>query len=219
MRTSDKVRKLYTRRSLLYQTIFVDFLGWGKELEAFFRRWKYVRPNLKIVDAGCGTGVVTKILHKIASHKGFEGVEFHAFDLTPAMLDIIRKWIVEEGARNITLKQADVLELESLPSEWREHDLVVSSAMLEYLPKEKVRHALRNLSQLLREGGTLLLFVTRRNFLTGWLGKRWWKTNVYEEGEIRKLLREVGFDKVEGKKLSSRWSKSIMVVEARKSIA
>lgn len=86
--------------------------------------------------------------------------------------------------------------------------------MLEYLPKQQVKQALLNLKQLLREGGILLVLVTRRNFLTGLLGKLWWKTNVYTEDEVRTVLRDVGFGKVKLKKLSSWWSSSIMVVEA-----
>ncbi len=130
------------------------------------------------------------------------------------MLEIFQEWITEEGARNIELRKADVLRPNSLPSDWKDHDLVVTAAMLEYLPRQQVKSALRNLKELLREGGTLIVFVTKRNFLTGWLGKRWWKTNVYTENEVRDLLRDVGFGRVRLKKLSSWWSGSIAVVEA-----
>jgi ubiquinone/menaquinone biosynthesis C-methylase UbiE len=217
MTPSNQVKRLYTKRALFYQRLFVDFLGWGKELERFFQSTSYLQPGFKVLDAGCGTGIVTIVLYKIARRKGYEGLAFHAFDLTPAMLEIFREWVVREGATNIELRQADVLQLPqpgSLPSDWKAHDLVITSAMLEYLPRSQVKQALRNLKQLLREGGILLVFVTKRNFLTGLLGKRWWKTNVYIDNEIRGLLLDVGFGKVKPRRLSSWWSGYILVVEA-----
>jgi SAM-dependent methyltransferase len=63
---TDKVKTLYTKKARFYQWLFIDILGWGKELEVFFRNSDYVSPNLKILDAGCGTGIATKILYSIA---------------------------------------------------------------------------------------------------------------------------------------------------------
>ena len=66
MNTHDPVRRLYTDRGALYQRLFVDFLGWGRELETFFRKAHYLRPGLKILDAGCGTGIITQVLYRLA---------------------------------------------------------------------------------------------------------------------------------------------------------
>src|SRR3990172_1007353 len=170
---NDKVRELYTERASFYDRFFIDFLGWGRELEAFFRKSNYVIANSKILDAGCGTGIVTRILYKIALEKGYNEVRLHAFDLTQSMLDIFRQWITTQGAENIEVKQADVLELNLLPQNWSDFDLVVSSTMLEYLPKNKVTDALANLKQLLRNDGILLVIIIKRSFLTRWLAGRW----------------------------------------------
>lgn len=216
MRTHDPIQKLYTDRGALYQRLFVDFLGWGRELEHFFRRAIEIRPSSRVLDAGCGTGVITKILYQLAQEKGYEGIEFHAFDLTPRMLEIFRQWITEQGATNIELAQADVLETKGLPAQWTEYDLIVSATMLEYLPKNQVKDALANLKQLLRNDGRLLILITRRNRLTRWLAGKWWKTNTFEEREIQTLLRDVGFETIELRDFSPEWSKSIIVVEAKK---
>lgn len=211
------VQKLYTERASLYDRLFVDFLGWGKELHRFFRVSDYLRPGDKILDAGCGTGVITRALYQLALEQGYQGMQFHAFDLTQNMLDVFQEWIAAQEAADIELRQADVLELEALPSHWDQYDMVVSSTMLEYLPADKVEQALKNLQQLLKSGGTLLLFVTRRNLITRLLAEKWWKTTVYEESEIRSRLGRLGFTGIMSRKLSPGWSASIMAIESEKS--
>jgi cyclopropane fatty-acyl-phospholipid synthase-like methyltransferase len=213
----DKVKTLYGKKARFYQWFLIDILGWGKQLEAFFRNSNYLSPKLKILDAGCGTGIVTKILYSIAEQQGFRDIQFYAFDLTPAMLDVFSEWIAKQGIKNIELTQANVLLLEDqLLSHWREYDLIVSATMLEYIQKPKVTKAVSNLKNLLKSKGVLLLFVTRRNFRTRWLGQAWWKANVYEEREIEQILHQAGFSTVRFKTFTPSWQNSIMVVEARK---
>jgi SAM-dependent methyltransferase len=211
-----KTEKLYTERASFYERFFVGFLGWGRELEAFFQGAEYLRANFKILDAGCGTGIITRVLYQRANEKGYEGIKFHAFDLTQNMLGIFQEWITGQAADNIELQRADVLELESLPPHWKGYDLIVSSTMLEYLPKDKSKDALYNLKQLLGSNGTFLVIITKRNFLTQWLAGKWWKTNLYDEREIRALFHAVDFNKIDFKKFSPRWLNFIMVIEAKK---
>ncbi len=212
MKTSNKTEKLYAERASSYERLFVNFLGWGRELESFFRRSNYVQPNNKILDAGCGTGIITRVLYQLARD---EGVKFHAFDLTQNMLDIFQQWIAEQGANDIELKQADVLEIETLPSHWNEYDLIVTATMLEYLPKDKLGVAFANLRQLLKNDGILLVIITKRNFITRWLAEKWWKTNLYEESEVRTLFHAAGFNKIDFKKFSLQWSNFILVIETK----
>lgn len=214
---TDNIRTLYAKKSRFYQWFFIDVLGWGKQLEAFFYNSNYLSPNLKILDAGCGTGIVTKVLYSIAEQQVLGDIQFHAFDLTPAMLNMFHEWIARQGIKKIELAQADVLLLEEqLPSHWREYDLIISATMLEYIQKPKVTEAVSNLKHLLKSKGTLLVFVTRRNFLTRWLAQSWWKANVYEEKEIEQILQQAGFSSVRFKPFTASWQNSIMVVEARK---
>jgi len=215
MTDNRQVQKLYTRRATLYERLFVHFLGWGQELETFFQKSDYIHSNSKVLDAGCGTGVVTKTLFQLAYKKNIDGLQFYAFDITQNMLEVFQQWITKQGAINIEVQNADVLKIECLPNSWKDYDLIVSSTMLEYLPMDKVKCALMNLRQLLRVGGVLLIFITKRNFITTWLAGKWWKTNLYDEQEIRALLYEAGFAKSELKKLSSGWSSSIIVIEAK----
>jgi hypothetical protein len=57
--------------------------------------------------------------------------------------------------------------------------------------------------------------MTRRNHLTRWLAGKWWRTNTYTERDIQVLLQVVGFDEIKFMDFSPRWSKSIMVIEAK----
>jgi cyclopropane fatty-acyl-phospholipid synthase-like methyltransferase len=218
LKTNSQVQKLYTKRAPLYDRLFIDFLGWGKELRAFFAKSNYLDSGLKILDAGCGTGVITKVLYQLALENRYEEITFHAFDLTQPMLDRFHHWIVQQGATHIELRRADVLALEgSLPADWSEYDLIVSSTMLEYLPRNRVKEAIANLKQRLRPQGILLLMITRRNRLTWWLARKWWKTTVYDEGEIRVMLHELGFHPVASRNFSPGWANSIMVIESKQS--
>jgi SAM-dependent methyltransferase len=216
MAKSDHIQKLYTSRASYYERMFVDFLGWGRELEAFLRRGNYLQDNSRVLDAGCGTGIITRILYQLAREISYTGVNLHAFDLTQGMLEIFRGWITAHEAGNIELAQADVLEIEALPIHWQDYDLVVTSAMLEYLPRDKVSQALTNLSNLLGDEGLLLTFLTRRNLISRMIAGTWWKTNTYKETEIRKFFQDAGFTRVDLKEFSPRWSPFILILEARK---
>ena len=160
--------------------------------------------------------MITRVLYRLANEKDHAGINFHAFDLTQKMLEIFQEWIAGQAGDHIELQRADVLELESLPPHWKEYNLIVSSAMLEHLPKDKIKDALSNLKQLLGSEGTLLVIITKRNFLTQWFIGKWWKTNLYAEQEIRALFHAVGFNKIEFKKFTPRWSNFILVIEAKK---
>jgi 2-polyprenyl-3-methyl-5-hydroxy-6-metoxy-1,4-benzoquinol methylase len=136
---------------------------------------------MKILDAGCGTGIVTKVLYSLARRKGFDEITLNAFDITPAMLDLFQQWNRREGVQDIQLRQADVLDLENqLPQDWAGYDLIVSSAMLEYIPKDKLSQALGNLRKLLNHDGRLIAIVTKRTRLTTWTGAKWWGMNLFD---------------------------------------
>lgn len=215
-KTNSKIEELYTKRALTYESLYVNRLGWGKELYTFFRNYNFLQSQLKVLDAGCGTGVITRTLNKVVNELGYDGLVFNAFDLTQGMLDIFEKQKGEEGLNNTELARADVLNIDSLPGNWNGYDLIISSALLEYIPREQISNALGNLKQLLKEGGKMLIFITKRNFVTNLTGRLWWKTNLFEEDNFQKILRNVGFRKIEQRYLESRWSKFIMVFEVTK---
>jgi len=193
MGNTKDVQEIYTTKVNLYHHVFFDILKYDRAVHSFFQNSNYVRSQFKILDAGCGSGLITKIVFKIAKEKKLAGVMFHAFDLTKAMLHIFRKWIKNNNLQNIELKQANVLKLEKLPKHWKNYDLIISSAMLEYVSKEELKIALSNLRNLLKPKGTMIIFITKQNFVTNWLVRKWWKARTYNKNEMEQIFSEVGF--------------------------
>ncbi len=146
-----------------------------------------------MLDAGCGTGIVTLALRDALLRRGLVPGPVHAFDLTPAMLEHFRDTLRKREIEGIDLAQANVLELERLADSWGNYDLIVSASMLEYLPRSRLSTALTGLRSLLKEGGSLVLFITRRNWLTRPLIGRWWRSNLYAKSELEQAFRDAGF--------------------------
>jgi len=73
---------------------------------------------------------------------------------------------------------------------------ILSSAMLEYIPKDRLAEALAGLRRRLADDGTLTVFITRRNTLMKGLIEWWWKANIYTRDELREIYREAGFDEI-----------------------
>jgi cyclopropane fatty-acyl-phospholipid synthase-like methyltransferase len=217
--TNHPVQALYTRKAKLYQRFFVDFLQWEKVLETFYQENNYLHPGMKILDAGCGTGSVTRALYHLARYQKLEGITFYGFDLTPAMLDLFKERMNKEGMHDIHLRSADVLDLENqLPRDWTGYDLIVSSAMLEYIPKEKLSQALVNLKRLLREKGRMLLFVTRRTWITKWAGAKWWGANLFDLDELEMNLQQAGLTPPQIMKLPAFWDAYLTAIDVSASL-
>jgi ubiquinone/menaquinone biosynthesis C-methylase UbiE len=193
--------------------VFIGCLNWGKELEKFFKKTNYLQSNMKVLDAGCGTGVVTKTLYGIANEKRLDGIQFYGFDLTENMLKLFEQWIISVNAENVELTKADVLDTNSLSAGWNNFDLIISSTLLEYLPRDKVKDALYNLKSTLKPKGTIVVIITKRNLLTALIAGKWWKANLYKKAEIRQAFVKSGFESINFRKLTFGWSSAIIVIE------
>jgi cyclopropane fatty-acyl-phospholipid synthase-like methyltransferase len=172
---------------------FIRAVRYPQGLRAFFLRSPLLRSGMRVLDAGCGTGVVTLALRDALVSRSLSLGPMHAFDLTPAMLERFRATLARRGIQGVETVQANALELDALPESWRGYDLIVSASMLEYVPRERFAEALRALRSRLHEDGRFVLFITRRNWLTRPLIGRWWRSNLYDAAELRDAFARAGF--------------------------
>jgi len=189
---SHAVQQMYSEKASFYHHFFIDFLRYGAGLKALLRRSDLLRPGIRVLDVGCGTGILTRNMAEIARQRGLGGIAFQGFDLTPAMLELFRAWMARTGTTGIELRQANVLEPERLPADWTGYDVIVSSAMLEYLPKDRLKDVLAHIGGRLAPEGRLLVVITRKNLLMKLLIENWWRANMYEREEIASLFEEAG---------------------------
>ncbi len=69
----------------------------------------------------------------------------------------------------------------------------LTPAMLSRLRRERFVDALAGLRERLRDGGRLVLFITRRNPLMRLMIGRWWQANLYTAAELREAFQRAGF--------------------------
>jgi SAM-dependent methyltransferase len=192
--TSDPAR-LFSEKAHSYVR-FIRFVRYPQGLRAYFRGAPLLRSDLRALDAGCGTGIVTLALREALLMRGLRPGPLHAFDLTPAMIERFRRTMQRRAITGIDVVQANVLRLKELPASWTNYDLIVSASMMEYLPRNRLVDALGGLRGLLCEDGSLVLFITRRNWLTRPLIGRWWEANLYAAAELEDVFRRAGFSAV-----------------------
>ena len=189
--TSDPER-FFTDRHASYAR-FIRIVRYPQGIRTFFLRSSLLRSDLRILDAGCGTGVIMLALYDALVRRQLTPTILHAFDLTATMLNRFHDALDKRGIEIVQTRQADVLDMKSLPATWTRYDLIVSASMLEYVPRPRLWEALASLRQRLSEDGHLVVFITRRNWLTRPMIGRWWQSNLYEKEELIEAFRRAGF--------------------------
>jgi len=186
------VQKLYTRRADHYSA-FIGAFQSPRGFQALLKRSLFLRPGLRVLDAGCGSGKATFVLLEALRQDHFDYKKVDAFDLTPAMLDRFQRVVDALGVTGVRLRQADVLALEALPSSWKDYDLILSVSMLEYLPKEALSRALSGLRARLAPGGNILVVITRKTAETKVLIEWLWHAERYTKKELLAAFKKAGF--------------------------
>lgn len=143
----------YDRIASLYNLTF-KFNGYGRSLHQYLRTHPIpLSPKAKILDAGCGTGLLTVALLKALDHP----VRITAIDLSGSSIVTAKKAVEEKAGRadKVSFTQANVL---ALPFADNSFDFVVTSGVLEYVP---LREGFGELSRVLKRGGYILHLPVR----------------------------------------------------------
>jgi SAM-dependent methyltransferase len=212
----EKTHEFFSRRAAVYDFAFFKLSPFMPVVRSILEDRRVLTSNMKVLDAGAGTGLVTRVLYSLAREKGLSGIVFHAFDLTQAMLDVFHRWIHAEGAEYaISTRVHDVLHLDTLPQTWSDYDLIVTSTMLEYVPTASLDKAVAGLLGLLKPGGKMIWLLSGRTlpmrFFVGWL----WRANLYSKSELDVVLAKAGAANVEYLSLPRPYptTKHLLVVE------
>ncbi|HEU4617163.1 MAG TPA: class I SAM-dependent methyltransferase [Gammaproteobacteria bacterium] len=187
------VQQLYTRRIDAYHA-FIGFFQSQRGLRKLLETSVPLRSSLRVLDAGCGSGMATFSLVEALRARDLDYERIDAFDLTPAMLSRFRAELEARGTPRVRLAQADVLELDALPRSWKDYDLVLSASMLEYLEKRDLPSALAQLRGRLAPGGRILAMITRKSLETKIFIEWAWHAARYTESELRSAFAEAGLD-------------------------
>jgi ubiquinone/menaquinone biosynthesis C-methylase UbiE len=138
----------YDRIARLYDLTF-KLNGYGRSLDQYFATHPLpVSRGAKILDAGCGTGLLTLALLRAVRFP----VAMTALDLSSTSIDAARKAVCDSRGRkrDVTFAQGNLL---SLPFGDESLDLVVTSGALEYVP---LADGLSEIARVIAPGGHLL---------------------------------------------------------------
>ncbi|MEV5744897.1 class I SAM-dependent methyltransferase [Microbispora rosea] len=128
--------------------IFASIGYGGGRRAAFTRVATLARPRAgqRILDVGCGTGYLTRILAPVVTPGG----HVTGVDLSPPMIEYARR----RAPGNCTYV---VGEGQSLPFPDDSFDAVVSSLAVHHIPRDARPRALREMFRVLRPGGRLVI--------------------------------------------------------------
>ena len=109
-----------------------------------------VKPGDRVLDIGCGTGVVARE----ATKRCGSGGSVTGVDINEAMLGFARKTAVKQGTSEIEWQQCDAIEL---PFEDASFDAVLCQQGLQFMPDKPA--AVREMVRVLSPGGHLAVSV------------------------------------------------------------
>lgn len=186
------VQELYTKSIDGYASFIAAFQS-PQGMRALLQSSNLLRAGLRVLDAGCGFGMVTFALLEALRKRNLDYDAIDAFDLTSAMLARFQSEMDTRRVTRVQLQQADVLALETLPPSWANYDLIISASMLEYLPKQDLPRALAGLRARLAPDGHILVMITRKTPETKVFIDWWWHAERYTKDELPQAFAEAGF--------------------------
>lgn len=189
-----------------WQAPFYDWgcraIGLGRNFRNETLRHAALWPSERVLDVGCGTGVLTRLAAEAVGHSG----HVVGIDPSPGMLGVARRNAVQTNSR----AEFKFAAIEHLPFEDGSFDVVLSSCMLHHLPAELKREGLREVRRVLKPGGRFVVVDIDRP-----ANPLWWlviwpllmmpTAAINLRGEIFDYLRSAGFEPVQVKGRWARW--------------
>jgi ubiquinone/menaquinone biosynthesis C-methylase UbiE len=160
-KTEARAGSYYNKIAAYYDLTF-KLNGYGRSLDQYFANYPLpVSRGAKILDAGCGTGLLTLALLRSLHFP----VSITALDLSATSISAARKAVAESPGRtrDVTFAEGNLL---SLPFSDNSLDLVVTSGALEYVP---LGEGMAELSRVIAPGGHLLHIPCRPSPATTFL--------------------------------------------------
>lgn len=202
---------MHTKTDLTYSKIakiydgFLTATGFKRGVENFLSRTLFALPEKpKILDAGCGTGLLT-----FHFARQFPDAAITAFDIDPAMLRAMRRIMERDGfaPERIAIGRGDLKnperferfpegKIEAVPE--RSYDCVAVSGALEHVPLEE---SVRRLTRLLKPGGVFFNLWVRRNPVGAVLGMVY-RFRPYSVPEMRRACANAGLADIRVLRLS-----------------
>src|SRR6476661_8855028 len=131
-KTEARAGSYYDKIAAYYDLTF-KLNGYGRSLDQYFANHPLpVSSGARILDAGCGTGLLTLALLRAIRFP----VSITALDLSSTSVVAARKSLYYSSGRkrDVTFAQGNLL---CLPFANESHDLVVTSGAVEYVPLEE----------------------------------------------------------------------------------
>jgi ubiquinone/menaquinone biosynthesis C-methylase UbiE len=157
-KTEARAGSYYDKIAAFYDLTF-KLNGYGKSLDQYFDLCPLpVSQGARILDAGCGTGLLTLALLRNLKFP----VDITALDLSTTSISAAQKAVDESPGRrrDVTFTEGNLL---SLPFANDSLDLVVTSGALEYVP---LGEGMAELSRVIAPGGHLLHIPCRPSIAT-----------------------------------------------------
>ena len=177
----------------VYDRICLTF-GLGLAFRKTTLRCAALKPGERVLDVGCGTGVLTRLVAEVVGEKG------QAVGIDPAtkMISIAKENAAIEKSR----AEFRVAAIENLPFEDSSFDCVLSSLMIHHLPPDLKLTGLTEIYRVLKSGGRPLAVDIYRPVNLLWWIIVWVLyltkfTRDHIAGRLPSYFRKAGFHQVE----------------------